>query len=64
MRLVAVCGAETTPVLCSHLATSAPVSARFFFFFPPRSRRQTCSLCEGLLRAADTLSLALNNMLF
>lgn len=29
MRLVAVCGAETTPVLCCRLATSAPVSTRF-----------------------------------
>lgn len=48
MRLVAVCGAETTPVLCCRLATSAPVSTRFFpycyyyYLSPP-----TCSLCES-----------------
>lgn len=30
MKLVAVCGAETTPVLC-YLANSVPVLVQFFF---------------------------------
>lgn len=64
VRLVAVCGAETTPVLCCRLATSAPVSTRFFRIVIIIIWALRHALSVSLLRAADTLSLGLNNMLF
>lgn len=49
---------------CCRLATSAPVSTRFFRIVIIIIWALRHALSVSLLRAADTLSLALNNMLF